>query len=139
MNYLLDTCTVSYFFRKDPGIIQKMQSLKPTDICLSTISVMEIEYGLQINPAIAKKLRPIWEHFQQHIEILPFSGEDAQVAAEIRAQLKNEGQPIGAYDILLAGCARNHNLIFVTANLKEFKRVKNLQVDNWQLPHQTGD
>jgi len=51
---------------------------------------------------------------------------------KIRAQLKQEGQPIGYYDILLAGVALNKQLIFVSSNTKEFSQIQDLILENWQ-------
>ena len=48
----------------------------------------------------------------------------------IRALLKQQGQSIGSYDILLAGTALNHDLIFVTSNTNEFNRLNVAQTMN---------
>ena len=61
-----------------------------------------------------------------------YTQEDASHTAIVRALLKHQGTPIGSYDILLAGTAVNHNLIFVSANLKELSRVKGLIFENWR-------
>lgn len=131
MPYLLDTCIVSAFFRKEDYLIKKLKKLTPEDIKISTITVMEIEYGLQLNPALQSRLQPLWTSFRDQIEVLLFSEADAVHAAQIRSTLKKEGRPIGPYDILLAGAARNRGLIFVTGNVGEFTRVDGLIVQNW--------
>jgi tRNA(fMet)-specific endonuclease VapC len=41
------------------------------------------------------------------------------------------GQPIGPYDMMIAGQARSIGLILVTNNVKEFKRVPGLLLDDW--------
>ena len=38
---------------------------------------------------------------------------------------------IGAYDIMIAGCARSQGLILVTGNTREFERVDGLRLENW--------
>lgn len=62
----------------------------------------------------------------------PFEEADAQATAAIRAALKSTGQPIGAYDALIAGTGVARGLIVVTANVGEFNRVSGLQVENWR-------
>ena len=52
-------------------------------------------------------------------------------AGEIRAELERQGQRIGEYDTLIAGQAFSRNLILVTANTREFARVKGLTVEDW--------
>ena len=53
------------------------------------------------------------------------------MTAAIRATLKAKGMPIGAYDVMLAGCAKQRDLVLVTDNVAEFERVEGLIVENW--------
>ncbi len=64
--------------------------------------------------------------------VLPFETEDAECAAIVRADLRRCGQPIGAYDLLIAATALRHGLIVVTANQKEFDRVSGLVTESWR-------
>ncbi len=64
-------------------------------------------------------------------EVLPLDVEDARHVGEIRALLADQGTPIGAYDVLIAGQARARNLVLVTRNLREFDRVPGLVTENW--------
>jgi tRNA(fMet)-specific endonuclease VapC len=63
--------------------------------------------------------------------LLAFAGPDADAAGELRAALETAGKPIGAYELLIAGQALHHKLTLVTANLKEFARVKGLVREDW--------
>jgi hypothetical protein len=56
-----------------------------------------------LNPPRAKKIQPTILSFLSSVTILPFTTAEAEKAAEIRAILKSQGQPIGAYDVLIAG------------------------------------
>lgn len=132
MKYLLDTCTISYFVKGEPGVLARIKEIQPQHLCISTVTSMEIEYGLQLNPARAKKLAQVITALLKSIYILPLSQEDAHAAAAIRANLQKKGVPIGAYDILLAGCALSRGLILVTSNNAEFQRVSGLQLEDWR-------
>jgi len=92
---------------------------------------MELEYGLLLNPQRAVKMRPVLEMLLSVVETLAYSPEDAQMTAAIRATLKAKGMPIGAYDVMLAGCAKQRGLVLVTDNVAEFERVEGLIVENW--------
>lgn len=131
MTYLLDTCIVSLFFRKESFVVKKFKQLAPEDMKISTITCMEVEYGMQLNPAFQSRFRPFWLSFQDQVEALAFSQTDATHAAQIRSVLKPQGKQIGPYDVLLAGIARNRGLVLVTDNMSEFKRVDGLMVENW--------
>ena len=66
------------------------------------------------------------------LSTLPLTEADAQAAAAVRAARQRHGQPIGAYDVLIAGCGLARGLIVVTANSGEFQRVSGLVVENWR-------
>lgn len=65
------------------------------------------------------------------VQVLEFGEEDARYAGEIRSTLERMGKPIGTYDVLIAGQALNRKLTLVTANAKEFGRVKGLNWEDW--------
>lgn len=132
MKYLLDTCTVSDFVKGQPKVLARLKATPPNLIAVSTLTRMEVEYGLALNVERAKKLAPILDAFFSTIATLPFDEADAQAAAAIRAALKTQGQPIGAYDVLIAGTGLARGLVVVTSNVGEFKRVSGLQVEDWR-------
>lgn len=131
MKYLLDTCIVSYFFRRIPNVISNFESQEPGDLAISSITFMEIEFGLELNPERAKKLKPIWMQLNSIINVLPFEDEDAIIAASIHAKLQKKGIKIGAYDVLIAATALKNKLICVTNNMREFDRIMELRLENW--------
>ncbi|MDD5405259.1 MAG: type II toxin-antitoxin system VapC family toxin [Sulfuricella sp.] len=132
MKYLLDTCTVSDFVKGQPGVLTRIKATSPQLIAISTVTRFEIEFGLQLNPDRARKLAPVMDAFLSSITILPFEDADAQAAGAIRAALQKQGQPIGAYDVLIAGCALARGMVVVTSNLGEIQRIGGLQVENWR-------
>ena len=132
MNYLLDTCVVSDFVKGETGTLARLKAVAPSQIYFSSISLMEIRYGLGLSPQKAKKIEPILNDFFSVIGILNFGQGEAEISAQIRWQLRQQGNPIGAYDVLIAGTALAHNLIMVTANENEFVRVQDLVVENWR-------
>lgn len=132
MKYLLDTCTVSDFVKGQPGVMARIKATPPACIAVSALTRMEINYGLALNAERARKLVPMLDAFFSVIVTLPFDEADAQAAAAIRAALKTQGEPIGAYDVLIAGTGVARGLIVVTSNVSEFNRVSGLQVENWR-------
>lgn len=131
MKYLLDTCVISDYVKGIEPVVRTLLGTTPADIAVSTITRMEIHYGLLLNKARQEKLQPKLDQFFASVHVLPFNNQDAIQAAEIRSILHKRGRPIGPYDLLLAGTALAHALIFVTANTREFERVDRLCVENW--------
>lgn len=132
MKYLLDTCTVSDFVKGQPKVLARVKATPPNLIAVSALTRMEVDYGLALNVERARKLAPLLDAFFSAILTLPFDAADARAAAAIRAALKNQGQPIGAYDVLIAGTALARGLVVVTSNTGEFKRVSGLQLEDWR-------
>lgn len=132
MKYLLDTCTVSDFVKGQPNVLARIKATPPNLIAVSAVTAMEIGYGLALNIERAKKLSPVLEAFFSVVATIPFAEADAQAAAAIRAALKIQGQPIGAYDALIAGTGLARGMVVVTSNTGEFKRVSGLQTEDWR-------
>ena len=131
MKYLLDTNTCIYFLNKSSeNIIARMKSLSPTDIKLSSITVAELFFGAEKSNA-KKKNQAIVEAFIHNFERIPFDNKCCRNYAEIRSSLQKKGTPIGPMDLLIASIALTNHLTLVTNNVKEFKRVKGLIIENW--------
>jgi tRNA(fMet)-specific endonuclease VapC len=65
-------------------------------------------------------------------EIVDFQLQDAITAGEIRATLATRGTPIGPFDLLIAGQAMARDLTLITNNLREFNRIDQLRIEDWQ-------
>ncbi len=131
MKFLLDTCVLSDFAKGDVSTRIHLNRVPPRDIAVSTITEMEISYGLRLNPKAAR-LHTVMDELFAAIELLGFDRAAARAAGELRANLRRRGTPIGAYDILIAGVALSNDLTLVTSNLGEFERVPQLRVENWR-------
>ena len=132
MKYLLDTCTVSDFVKGQANVLARVKATPPNLIAVSALTRMEVAYGLALNVERARMLEPMLDAFFSTIATLPFDEADAKAAAAIRAALKTQGQPIGAYDVLIAGTGLARGLVVVTSNVGEFKRVSGLHVEDWR-------
>jgi tRNA(fMet)-specific endonuclease VapC len=131
VKYLLDTCIISQWVRGNTGVLQQLKTIPPEQINISAITYMEVKYGLKINPQRAAKIYPVMNSLFTVVTIVPYTQKDANTTAEIRALLKARGIPIGPYDVMLAGCAKQRGLILVTDNLAEFQRIEGIVVENW--------
>ncbi|MBX9877435.1 MAG: PIN domain-containing protein [Candidatus Obscuribacterales bacterium] len=130
--YLLDTCTLSDFFAGNGNTKQKLGAMSPSSVALSTVTIMEILYGFELNLAIAKKFSTAFGSLCASVQILPFDQAAAEAASVVRAKLKVQGTPIGSFDLLIAATALASNSILVTSNTREFKRVDKLKIENWR-------
>jgi tRNA(fMet)-specific endonuclease VapC len=114
-----------------PRVAARIRRLSPYNVYISPIVVAELRYGAD------KSDRPRANHakiddFVQDLKCLDFSLNAAAEYGRIRAGLEAAGQTIGSNDLLIAAQALSNQLILVTDNLKEFQRVKGLQIENWR-------
>ena len=100
-------------------------------LAISSIVLFELRYGAAKSARPERNLQRIADFLAGPIEILPFEAADADEAGDIRAALEQAGTPIGPYDVLLAGQARRHDALLVTANAREFSRVSRLKFEDW--------
>ena len=133
MKYLLDTCVLSDFVKGDINTIKQITKRSPLDLNISAITIMEIEYGILLVPGKkSTAIKEIVTDLIQSINIIPFCEDVALQAALIRSNLHKQGKLIGYYDILIGATAFSHDLIMVTANVGEFTRIHNIDVQNWR-------
>ena len=131
MTYMLDTNIIAYAKNNRPeSVLQRFMEHRPEDMCISAITMAELEYG------ICKSSKPAQNRlalmmFLSEIQVVPFDGDAAQEYGSIRAELTAKGTPIGANDLLIAAHARSLGLTLVTNNGREFERVSGLVVENW--------
>jgi tRNA(fMet)-specific endonuclease VapC len=130
VKYLLDTCVVSDYFRRVGKVHERVHAHPPYELALSAVTEHEIRFGLELKSA--PKLVQQVNRLLGTIEVLPFDRADARAAAEVRAQLRKDGRPIGDFDALIAGVALARELLLVTSNEREFERVRGLEVVNWR-------
>ena len=130
MIYVLDTNTVSYFFRGEGGVADRLLATPPRDIALSAVTSYELRFGVARVPK-AKRLAAQLETLLAWVTILPFDDSVAQVAANIRVELERAGQPIGPLDVLIAATNLAANGVLITRNVAEFRRVPGLKLQNW--------
>ena len=128
--YLLDTNTLIYFFKGLGNVSQHLFVQEPKKIFIPSIVVYELEVGIAKSDDPAKRIKQLDQLLAQ-TNTLEFGLKEAKESAAIRVELEKEGTPIGPMDTLIAGMARAHNLILITRNTKEFKRIMGLNLENW--------
>lgn len=128
MKYLLDTNAIIAMY-KYAHFKARIKQHHTDEIVISALTLFELYYG-------AFNGSP--EHLSSNllrVESLPFAvlsmtAQDARQAAIIRTATKK--QPIGAYDTLIAAQAMTRNLVLISNNTREFKRIPHLMLEDWQ-------
>jgi tRNA(fMet)-specific endonuclease VapC len=129
--YFLDTNTCIYFLNgRSESIRSKLLSTPPNEIQIPSVVKAELLLG-----AIKSKNKKIntekVEQFLEPFEIVPFIDQMTYTYAEISGETEKTGDVIGLNDLFIAAIVKFHGGVFVTNNVKEFKRIKGLKIENW--------
>jgi tRNA(fMet)-specific endonuclease VapC len=129
--YLLDTNICIYIHRRGrPEVVARFRRLGPGEAKISVITYGELLYGAAKSKMRAEAFAVI-EEFTTFVDVLPLSKEIAHSYADIRATLEARGEVIGGNDMWIAAHAKASNLILITNNEREFRRVAGLRLQNW--------
>ena len=130
---LLDTDTISYFFKGDKNVIAKIDKylLDFNFVNISVITYYEVMNGLYYKDA--RKQLEKFKNFVERNNIIPMTSNSANISAKITAELKKSGKFIGHNDILIAGIAIENDCVLITNNSNHFSRINNLEIDNWVI------
>ena len=132
--YLLDTDIIIYCIKEKPRtVLSKLRKKRPNDIFISSITIAELEFGVE-NSTFPEKNRIALLEFLSIFTVLPFDDKDAQEYGKIKAGLKKKGRIIGPMDLLIVSQAKSKGMTLVTNNVREFGRISDLEVENWSQP-----
>lgn len=132
--YLIDTNIVSYFAKGiTADLVARMaQGFKAQDIAISAIVRAELQYGVALMAANDRR-RARMNLLMLEIPTLSWTAEAADQFGVLKAQLKNQGTPIGDADTQIAAHALAEKLILVTHNTRHFEKIPHLQLEDWMV------
>lgn len=128
--YMLDTDMCSYVMKRNNIVVKRLERLAVDDVCISVISKAELLFGIELSPRREQDGNAL-RAFLQYAEVVDFSDRAAIFYAKVRADLQKRGTMIGANDLFIAAHALSLGLTLVTNNTREFRRVRDLVVENW--------
>lgn len=133
MKYSLDTNTcIRYINGRAPKLREKIPTVPARDIVVCSVVRSELAYGAAKSQTPERSAEK-QQQFLEPYATLPFDNAAAGIFGQLRAYLEKQGTPIGPYDMQIAAIALAHDLILVTYNLKEFSRVPDLKIEDWEV------
>ena len=130
MRYLLDTNIVSDLVRNPQGqVATRIREAGETQVSTSIIVAAELRYGAAKRGSA--RLTAQVEAVLSAMEVLAFEEPADSVYGILRAHQEKKGRLVGGNDLLIAAQAISLGFTLVTANLREFARVKDLRCENW--------
>lgn len=129
MKYLLDTNICIHFFRGKFNLIEKFQKVKLENCAISEITLAELVFGAE-NSSNPKKNYKLIDKFTEQIKILPIFNS-INIYAKEKVRLRKNGIMISDFDLLIGSTSIANELIMVTENTNEFKRISGIELENW--------
>jgi tRNA(fMet)-specific endonuclease VapC len=131
MKFMLDTSICVELIRhRNANVLRRMKRLPPDEICVSAVTLGELEYGAA-KSADSRKNRLALAEFMVPIAVAPYDDKAAACYGHVRSALESKGTPIGPLDTMIAAHALSLGVTLVTDNEREFCRVADLEVQNW--------
>ena len=131
LRYLLDTDICIYVQRRRPAsAIARFEMLRAGEAAMSTISFGELMFGAMKSRDPKLAIATLFD-FAAIVPVLALPDSAVEHYGRTRAQLERTGLPIGSNDLWIAAHALASDLILVTNNEREFRRIGGLRVENW--------
>jgi tRNA(fMet)-specific endonuclease VapC len=130
MKVMLDTDITSYIFtHRTEKVRRRFLAFQAGDVAISAITASELVFGFQ--KTSSERIRRAVERALGALAVAPFDRAAADVYGEVRWVLQQRGILIGPHDMLIAAHAIALDIPLATNNLREFRRVPGLRVENW--------
>ena len=131
MKLMLDTnICIAIIKQKPKDILQKFSAYQVGDICISSVTLAELRYGVA-KSQYQEKNQAALDEFILPLEVADFDEAAALFYGTLRATLEKQVTTIGALDMMIGAHALSLNLSLVTNNTKEFNRVSGLKLLDW--------
>jgi tRNA(fMet)-specific endonuclease VapC len=135
--YLLDTTVwVDLLRTNSPAIRRKLVMHSGSRIGLSIVTLCELRYGLERRAIRHPHPRSREQHLLSAIvapfDIFPLDERVSDSYGQVRASLESTGRAMGALDTFIAAQALSLKATLVTSNVKEFRHVSGLSVEDWR-------
>lgn len=136
--YLLDTDTLTHLYTGNPNVIDRLKSVADPKVGITIITKVEvlrgrIDYLLKAETAVnllkAQELLFRTEEFLSELSIIPIS-QAASIEFD-RLRVVSKFRKIGRADLLIASITLANRATLVTRNLRHFKQIPGLKLENW--------
>lgn len=130
MSFLLDTDMCIYWLKGRQSVKDKLLSAGWDQVAISAITQAELYYGAYNSNRIEQNLKRA-DDFINQLPLLALREATLKRFGELKAQLRQSGQPLPDFDLLIASVALVENRVLVTNNTRHYQRIPDLQLENW--------
>jgi tRNA(fMet)-specific endonuclease VapC len=127
-SYLLDTNTVSYLFRREGQVAERLATVSVGSVHISAITEAELRYGLARHPS--KKLAAAVAEFLLRVDVAPWTSDVPKAYGPLRAACERSGTTVALHDLLIAAHALQLGAVLVSHD-RVFARIPEIRTVDW--------
>jgi tRNA(fMet)-specific endonuclease VapC len=127
---LLDTNVCIAIINRDERVRPHLEEHAPSTLRMSAITLAELRFGAAKSTHPKRAVGNL-NALLSKVGVLPFDEAATTRYGELRALIERRGSPIGPMDTLIAAHALSMRWTLATHNVREFRRVPGLVVDDW--------
>ncbi len=138
MMYLLDTDTVTHLHSGNTNVINRLENLQDEEVAITIVTKIEIlrgriDYLLKaFSGSDLLKAQELFSRLENLLNQLPVILIDSNAANQFdRLQDISKFRKIGRSDLLIASIALANQARLVTRNLRHFRQIPHLFLENW--------
>ena len=130
--YMLDTNICAFWLRDKYDVKYRVNEVGMENCYISEITVAELKFGKEYGKLKGgpKYKDQKLDEFFNDINVLPIAPIFDLYGVE-KARLRMAGTPTSDYDLLIGCTAVAEDMVMVTQNVKDFKNIKGIKIENW--------
>lgn len=127
--YLLDTNICIFYMKGKYDLLARLEKAGRRNCFISEITVAELLYGVECCDRREATLQAVHALIDE-FTIIPVY-QTLPVFARLKAGLRQRGELIDDFDLLIGSAAVHHNLVMVTENVRHLGRLPEIRIENW--------
>ncbi len=127
---MLDTSVAIHVRDADEAILARLERTE-VPVCLSIVTMVELEGGAMRAPAHAPRRREAIDHLRDAYAVLPFTEENVAAYREIVAALGFSRPQL--LDRMIAAQALVSGAMLATLNPRDFRKIPGLTIEDWTV------
>lgn len=131
---VLDTSALSAVMHRLPEALDRVGAVDPGELVLCAPALAEVHFGLERLPADARRrtlLTSELARLQGAARLQDWTEPAARRFGMVKAELEARGRRIDDMDVAIAAIALELGAAVATCNVKHFRRVEGLEVEDW--------
>ena len=131
--YLIDTDWVIDYLHGVPRVVSQLQAVAEEGLAVSIVTAAELYEGVYASDRMEFHLRGL-RQFLHFVQVIGLDDAICRKFGQQRCRLRQRGQLIDNFDLLIAATCLTYRLILITGNVRHYTRILELRVAPFASP-----